>query len=99
MQDDLVRLPLAAADKWRAIEELVDVLEAILTRERSMSTALGQGIAVPHGAVDRVRDVVAALGISPAGIPFQAADGKPVHIVVLLVIPRGSFQQHVSTLA
>jgi mannitol/fructose-specific phosphotransferase system IIA component (Ntr-type) len=114
IQEDVIRLPLRAADKWQAIEELVDVLvdahelrltdraeviEAVTTRERSMSTGIGHGIAVPHGAVDRVREIIAALGISREGVPFQAADGKPVHIVVLLVIPKGSFQQHVRTLA
>lgn len=114
LQDDVIKLPLEAKDKWQAIEELLDVLvaahelrltdrsevlETILTRERSMSTGIGHGLAVPHGAVERVRDMIASLGISKEGIPFQAVDGKPVHIVVLLVIPRGSFPQHVSTLA
>ena len=114
IQEDVVRLPLKATDRWQAIEELVDalvdahelrltdraeVIEAVTTREKSMSTGIGHGVAVPHGAVDRVRDIIASLGISREGIPFQAADGKPVHIVVLLVIPKGSFQQHVRTLA
>ncbi len=114
IQDDVIRLPLEAKDKWQAIEELVDalveahelrltdraeVVEAVTTREKSMSTGIGHGIALPHGAVDRVREIVAALGVSREGVPFQAPDGKPVHIVVLLVIPKGSFQQHVRTLA
>jgi len=114
IQEDLIKLKLEATTKWEAIEELVDllisahelrlsdraeVLEALTTREKSMSTGLAHGLAVPHGSVDCVRDVVAAMGIAPDGIPFECADGKPARLVILLVIPRQSFQQHVGTLA
>jgi len=114
LQEDLVKTSLDAATKWEAIEELVDllisahelrlgdraaVLDAVVTREKSMSTGLAHGLAVPHGAADCVRDVVACLGISRTGIPFESADGKPARLVILLVIPRESFQRHVGTLA
>ncbi|MGA2615459.1 MAG: PTS sugar transporter subunit IIA [Spirochaetia bacterium] len=114
LQEDLVKTSLDAATKWEAIEELVDllisahelrlndraaVLEAVATREKSMSTGLARGLAVPHGAADCVREVVASLGISRSGIPFDSADGKPAKLIVLLVIPADSFQRHVGTLA
>jgi mannitol/fructose-specific phosphotransferase system IIA component (Ntr-type) len=114
LQEDLVKPSLDATTKWEAIEELVDllisahelrlgdraaVLEAVATREKSMSTGLARGLAVPHGAVDCVQEVVASLGVSCAGIPFDSADGKPARLVVLLVIPADSFQRHVATLA
>jgi mannitol/fructose-specific phosphotransferase system IIA component (Ntr-type) len=114
IQEDLIRIDLEAGDKWEAIEKLVDhliaahelrltdrgeVLQAIVARERSLSTGLGRGLAVPHGAVEGVKDIIACLGVSRKGIPFESLDGKPVHLVALLVIPKGSFQQHVRTLA
>ncbi len=114
LQEDLVKTNLDATTKWEAIEELVDLLisahelrltdraavvDAIFTREKSMSTGLAHGLAVPHGAVDCVGEVVAVMGISRSGLPFESADGKPARIVILLVIPRESFQRHVSTLA
>lgn len=114
IQEDLVHLGLEASDKWEAIEVLVDkliaaheirltsrgeVLAALNARERSMSTGLEHGLAVPHGAVDCVGDIIACLGVSRAGIPFESLDGKPANLVALLVIPKGSFQQHVRTLA
>ena len=114
LQQDLVKMSLDATTKWEAIEELVDLLisahelrltdrasvvDAIFTREKSMSTGLARGLAVPHGAVDCVREVVASLGISRSGFPFDSADGKPARLIVLLVIPRDTFQQHVRTLA
>lgn len=54
---------------------------------------------MPHGSVDCVQDIVAALGTSARGIPFESADGEPARLVILLVIPKNSFQQHVRTLA
>ena len=54
---------------------------------------------MPHGAVDCVSDIIACLGISQNGVPFASLDGKPAHLIVLLVIPKGSFQRHVRTLA
>jgi mannitol/fructose-specific phosphotransferase system IIA component (Ntr-type) len=114
IQEDVIKIGLQAHDKWGAIEELLDVLvathvvrltdraqvlEAVTTREKSLPTGLEHGLAVPHGSVDCVGDIVASLGTSAAGIPFESQDGKPAHLVVLLVIPKGSFPRHVRTLA
>jgi mannitol/fructose-specific phosphotransferase system IIA component (Ntr-type) len=113
IQEDVIKIGMEAMDKWEAIPELVDllvaaheirmddrdaVISAVLAREKSLSTGLKYGLAVPHGAVDCVQDVVAAMGTSP-GIPFETVDDKPARLVVLLVIPKGSFQRHVRTLA
>jgi mannitol/fructose-specific phosphotransferase system IIA component (Ntr-type) len=114
IQEDLIKVGLEAADKWEAIEILVDmliaahelrltdrgeVLQAVMARERSLSTGLESGLAVPHGAVDCVSDIIACLGVSRNGIPFESLDGQSAHLVALLVIPKGSFQRHVRTLA
>jgi mannitol/fructose-specific phosphotransferase system IIA component (Ntr-type) len=114
IQPDVIKVGLEATNKWEAIEELTDlliaahelrmtdrteVLEAINTREGSLSTGLEHGLAVPHGAVTCVGDIVASLGVSRRGIPFESMDGQPARLVVLLVIPKGSFQRHVRTLA
>ncbi len=112
---DLV-LDFAPADKWHAIRALVDhlvargrlaagrsaeVLEAILSRERSMSTGMEHGIAIPHAAVDELPGVVAALGLvrSEAGLDFESIDGQRARIIVLLVIPKNQKLLHIRTLA
>lgn len=104
------------ADKWGAIADLVDHLvaegklspeaapqirEAVLARERSMSTGMEHGIAIPHAAVEGVGEVRAAMGVvrRPAGLAFDAIDGQPTRLVVLLVIPRGQKLLHIRTLA
>ncbi|MEZ6013618.1 MAG: PTS sugar transporter subunit IIA [Planctomycetota bacterium] len=112
---DLV-LDFQPADKWHAIRALVDhlvargrlpaaraaeVLEAILSRERSMSTGIEHGIAIPHAAVDEVETVVAAMGVIRAegGVDFEGIDGQRTRLVVLLVIPRNQKLLHIRTLA
>jgi len=114
IQEDLIKVGLKAKDKWDAIRELVDVLvaaheirlndrttviDAVETRERSLSTGLKYGLAVPHGIVDCVTDIIVALGTSAEGIPFESVDESPARLIILLVIPKGSLQQHVRTLA
>lgn len=114
VQEDLVTTELRARNKWDAIEELIDllvithelrvvnraeVLEAVIARERTLSTGLEHGLAVPHGAVECVIDLLAVIGISHEGIPFDSLDGNPARLIVLLVIPKGAFRAQVSTLA
>jgi mannitol/fructose-specific phosphotransferase system IIA component (Ntr-type) len=114
IQPDLIKIGLEAHSKWEAIEELIDLLinahelrmvdraevtEAVMNRERSLSTGLEHGLAVPHGAVSCVHDILVTMGTSQQGVPFESVDGQPARLVVLLVIPQGSFQRHVRTLA
>lgn len=114
LRPELIKVRLEAKDKWDAIEELIDlgvvagelkkenrdkVLDAVFDRERSMSTGMERGIAIPHTSTMLVSNVVGLIGISKAGIPFESLDSRPAQIIVLLVIPRDKFQQHVRTLA
>lgn len=113
--DDLL-VGFAPDDKWDAIRRLVahlasagrlpagsqsGVLEQVLARERSMSTGMERGIAIPHAAVDQVDRVVAAMGIvsRPEGLAFESIDARPARLVVLLVIPRSQKLLHIRTLA
>ena len=111
-----VPVSFAPADKWAAIRELVAhlvrrdrlqadqapaVVEAVLAREKSMSTGMEHGIAIPHAAVDGVDGVRAAMGIVAEGasLGFDSIDGRPTRVVVLLVIPRAQKLLHIRTLA
>ena len=70
-------------DHWRLVGALQD-------RERLNSTALGEGVAIPHGRLAGVKRVVAAFGRSPQGVDFNSLDGKPTHLFFLLVAPEDS---------
>lgn len=111
---ELILLPFASEDKWRAISALAraavdagalaprlrqSVEEALVARERSMTTGMEHGVAIPHAAVDGIEEAVAALGISPEGIDFDTLDGAPARIVVCLIIPRAQKLLHIKTLA
>ncbi len=110
----VIQPDLAARDKNAAIDELIDVLiragdlpvrlreavrEVILAREQAGSTGMGAGVALPHGATDRIENIVGALGISRNGIDFDSVDGEPARLIILLVIPRNEFQTYVRDLA
>ena len=69
------------------------------TASGSNSTALGEGVAIPHGKLPGVKRVVAAFGRSRAGVDFQSLDGKPTHLFFLLVAPEDSAGAHLKALA
>ena len=111
---ELVEVPLRADDKWQAIaaiarvpvraglypESLVPVVEdALLVRERSMTTGMEHGIAIPHAAIDGIDDLVCVLGLNATGIPFETLDGEPARIIIGLIIPRSKKLAHIKTLA
>jgi len=114
IEERFIRLNFTATDKWDAIAQLVDVLveegvipaerrkavlDVVYERERSVTTGMERGIAIPHANSKDVQEVSAAFGISKDGVEFESLDGEPAHLVILLVIPRNTFQQHVRTLA
>ncbi len=89
---------LKAKDKVQAIEELLDslakqkliqnrkvILTRLIDRENLVSTALGDGIAVPHARVDTNGEIAIAVGRSMAGIDFGATDKKKVRLIILIV--------------
>jgi PTS system nitrogen regulatory IIA component len=77
-------------------EALRKVLEE---RELLASTAIGDGIAIPHGKLDTVGRLVGALGRAVEGIEFESIDGKPTHLVFMLVAPSSSTGVHLKALA
>jgi len=105
---------LQAANRWEAIDELINNLVAtgkiksehhdaiaavVKKRESSMSTGIGFGIGIPHASTDLISDVVGALGRSKKGVNFDALDNQPVSLVMLFLVPQGQFQKHLHTLA
>ena len=111
---DAITIDLKATTKAGVIEEMVvslvsaeaiekrskvKVIDILLAREALGSTAIGQGIAIPHGKSDSVSALTAALGISKKGIDFDSLDGEPAHIFFLLVAPVDSAGPHLKALA
>ncbi len=109
-----VTTDLKGTTKEEIIEELVKLLttagvlekkhkskvvEILMAREALGSTAIGQGIAIPHGKCEYVNKLVAGLGVSRKGIDFDSLDGEPAYIFFLLIAPIDSAGPHLKALA
>jgi len=79
--------------------DIETTLAVLMEREKLGSTGIGEGIAIPHGKLAGLDDLVVCFGRSVAGIDFNAMDGKPVHLFFLLLAPENSAGQHLKTLA
>lgn len=98
-KSDVVRelaVHLAAQYAEIDVERLVNVL---WERERLGSTAIGDGIAIPHGKLAGLKGVLGAFGRHPGGVDFDSLDGKPTHLFFVLVAPEDSVGQHLKALA
>jgi mannitol/fructose-specific phosphotransferase system IIA component (Ntr-type) len=76
-----------------------EIIESLLNREKSMSTGIGSGVAIPHCSIGIVNELKVIIGLSKNGIEFDAIDKLPVHIFILLIVPKDKFQDHIKTLA
>jgi mannitol/fructose-specific phosphotransferase system IIA component (Ntr-type) len=112
LQPACVKVPLASTEKDAAITELLDLLDenkllanrqaatdAVFTRERTRSTGIGSGIAIPHGKCNAVKELAMAMGVTREPIEFESIDGKPVSILILLVSPLDQTGPHIQALA
>jgi mannitol/fructose-specific phosphotransferase system IIA component (Ntr-type) len=72
--------------------------KAVIKREDEASTGMGKGIAVPHVKHSSVKEVVATIGKSKAGIDFAALDKQPVYTVILLVSPADNADLHLQAM-
>ena len=87
---------LASAQVIKDKDKLIKIL---LEREALGSTGIGEGVAIPHGKSESVKELVAAFGISQKGVNFDSLDGEPVYIFFLLVAPEDSAGPHLKALA
>ena len=107
-----IKIPLEAKVKTEAIGELVDmlaangeltdpkkVLEAVLDREATRTTGIGNGLAIPHGKCTGTDHLVMAIGRPATPIDFQAIDGRPVTLIWLLSSPPDKTGPHIHALA
>jgi nitrogen PTS system EIIA component len=112
---ELIVPQLQSHEKSAVIRELADHLAAhvsgpqkidrevlakvLLERERLASTAIGEGVAIPHGKLDAVGKLVACVGRAPEGVDFDSMDGRPTHLFFVLVAPENSTGVHLKALA
>ena len=112
LTESRIQLDLEADNKDDIIDQLVDlvvqgmdqvdrdaILTAVRTREKLMSTGVGNGVAIPHGKTDAVESLVAASARCRGPVEYEALDGKPVSLVFLLVGPEDAAGPHIKALS
>ena len=112
LSKEVVVLNLEATSKEGIISEMVDilynagkikikepVLNAVLKREKQMSTGIQAGIAIPHGKCKDVTSLSACIAIAKDGKDFQSLDGEPSNIFIMTVSPANKTGPHVQFLA
>jgi PTS system nitrogen regulatory IIA component len=112
LTESLVIPELRAGSKRDALDELTDALaevhpeidrkrlrQVLEDREQLGSTAIGGGIAIPHGKLPGLDHVLAVFGRCPAGVDFESVDGAPTRLFFLLVAPEDSSGMHLKALA
>ncbi len=76
-----------------------EILERVRRREDMMSTAIGFGVAIPHGKAQAVDRMAAVCAVCPQGMDFGSDDGEPTYLFVLFVSPDHRANEHVRVLA
>jgi fructose-specific phosphotransferase system IIA component len=76
-----------------------ECLQAVLDREASMSTGMQNGIAIPHGKTDGVRELVVAIGLKKEGIDFSSLDGQPSKVFIMTLSPKKNTGPHIQFLS
>jgi mannitol/fructose-specific phosphotransferase system IIA component (Ntr-type) len=108
----LIKLDLENSDRDAVFSELIDAMAdiypvldrekvggVIREREKKLSTAVAPGAAVPHGYYPGLDRVLGAVGISKAGIDYDASDHTPVHVIFLIVMGEPSREKHLRVLS
>jgi len=108
----LTKTPLRSTTKEGVILELLEMLRDagkitntdtvfhdIMSREKLMSTGIGDGVAIPHGKTAGTKEVLCAFGTKPEGVDFKSIDGQPVDIFFLVVSPEDEPAIHLKFLA
>jgi PTS system nitrogen regulatory IIA component len=87
---------LAVGQTVVSAEEIERVLS---DREKLQSTGVGGGVAIPHGAIDRLDRLIGAVLLCPKPIDFDAIDAAPVSILFAVIGPKRATGEHLKTLA
>jgi PTS system fructose-specific IIC component/PTS system nitrogen regulatory IIA component len=108
---EFIKCDLKGSTKDAVFEEMVDhfchvtqkdvkkdVVAALQEREARMSTGVQHGIAIPHGKTAAIERIFGVLGVSRGGIEYDAMDGEPVHLILMIIAPPVEAKTHLQML-
>lgn len=111
-EEDLISFDLKGKNKDQIINELVDLAgrsklvkdrnelyNAVVEREKLVTTGVGYGVAFPHAKTKAVKGIIVAFGRSQEGVDFEAMDRKPVNLFFLIAAPEDAIGAHLNVMA
>ncbi|MFQ5735732.1 MAG: PTS sugar transporter subunit IIA [Thermodesulfobacteriota bacterium] len=112
LHENYIIADIKARDKREAIDEMVDeissrvrgldrkaVLDSLLDREKLGSTGIGHGVAIPHGKIKGVNEIMVFFGRSRKGVDFNSMDKQPVYLFFIIIVPEKAAVAHLKILA
>ena len=100
-------------DRWQLIDELLNlaeknkeldpgikdiVRERLIEREKTASTGIGNDVAIPHCAINEIKNTLVLMAISKKGIEFDSIDGAPAKLIILLIVSMKKMSSHIKNL-
>ncbi|MDR2738679.1 MAG: fructose PTS transporter subunit IIA [Treponema sp.] len=98
-KEEILREMVDILANSRKLEDRSLALEDLFQREKTMSTGMQYGIALPHAKSDGVKDICVAVGIKRNGVDFESMDGEPSKIFIMVLSPKKTSGPHVQFLA
>lgn len=100
----IAELAVALSDRLRETAEIScdarEIQKKVLERERSGSTGVGDGVAIPHARLEEITFPVGAfLRLSGEGVDFDAVDNSPCNLIFMILAPESSHADHLRALA
>lgn len=113
IKSDSIVVGFEAQSKQDLIDKLIDTLcishdikdleplikEAVISREKQMSTGIGCGLAVPHAKIKGIKHLTLAAINCPEGVDFQSLDSEPVNLAFLILSPENIVGPHIHALS
>lgn len=112
LNEENVVLNLDIKDKFEIIDSLIDLIakvykisdvekvkNAVVEREKVLSTGVGKGFAVPHGKSDAVNEIAVAFAITKEPVDFESLDAQPVRLIFLIVGRENMVSAHIKLLS
>lgn len=99
-RDEVLHTLVDKLGKAKKIKDTNAFFEAILAREKIISTGIGMGVAIPHAKLSGYKNFFIAIGIQKtAGIPWNSLDGAPVRLVFLIGGPDNQQNEYLQILS
>ena len=98
-KEDIIRELVDLATKSKLVKDKEEVLQAILEREKLVTTGVGYGVAFPHAKTKAIKGIVIAFGRSAPGVEFDSMDHKPVNLFFLIAAPEDAIGAHLNVMA